>query len=133
MQPIAPLIHFDPRRLANPSDWQALREVLREDRRQEAVAGAVRRVDRLLELCGQIALFGVSFEQCGPGTSTKPTVGIDMQCTDSSLVRGNDLVGLGVGIADLKQNDVASTTNLYAEVQKSSTSCASTSSKLKVK
>jgi hypothetical protein len=65
---------------------------------------------------------------CEPGHTTKATVGIDMQCEDSSMVNGNGIVGLGIGIAEVKKNQTTSSTNLYAEVATNVTSCAGTSS-----
>lgn len=65
--------------------------------------------------------------ECQPSMTAKPSVGIEMQCMDASQIRSNDMVGLGVGIADLKKNNAALATNLYAEVATASTSCAGSS------
>ncbi|HEY9127000.1 MAG TPA: hypothetical protein VIM62_07725 [Acidobacteriaceae bacterium] len=61
---------------------------------------------------------------CRPGQTTKASVGIDVECEDSSLVRGNEMVGVGVGIADVKKSQMASASNLYAGVGTTMTSCA---------
>jgi hypothetical protein len=61
---------------------------------------------------------------CGPHPTQIPTVGIDMQCEQSNQVRENGFVGVGVGIANMKKNDTASTSNLYAQVGVNSTTCA---------
>lgn len=60
---------------------------------------------------------------CGPNPTQIPTIGIDMQCEQSNQVRGNGFVGVGVGIANMKKNDAASTSNLYAQVGVNSTAC----------
>lgn len=65
---------------------------------------------------------------CQPGQTTKASVGIDMACEDSSMVRGNDMVGVGVGIADVKKSQAIPASNLYAKVGTASTSCSSASS-----
>jgi hypothetical protein len=60
---------------------------------------------------------------CGPNPTYIPTVGIDMQCEHSNQIIGNGFVGVGVGIANVKKNDAASTSNLYAQVGVNSTTC----------
>ena len=61
---------------------------------------------------------------CQPGQSAKASIGIDMKCEEASQIRGNDMVGLGVGIANIRKNDPASTSNLYAQVAMTSTNCS---------
>ena len=60
---------------------------------------------------------------CGPNPTYIPTIGIDMQCEHSNQIRGNGFVGVGVGIANMKKNDTASASNLYAQVGVNSTAC----------
>ena len=61
---------------------------------------------------------------CQPGQATKATVGIDMQCEESSQIRQNGIVGLGIGIANVKKNETPSSSNLFAEVGTTATTCS---------
>ena len=63
-------------------------------------------------------------QSCAPDQTTKPTIGIEMQCEDASLVLENGFVGLGVGVADVKRSTSAVTSNSYAGAGVLSTGCA---------
>jgi len=54
----------------------------------------------------------------------KPTVGIDLKCQDASVVRDNGIVNAGIGMSDIPIGDTLSTTNLFAGVGITSTTCS---------
>jgi hypothetical protein len=64
-----------------------------------------------------------SINGCQPGQTTKASAGIDMQCEESSQIRQNGIVGLGIGIANVKAKETPSASNLFAEVGTTSTNC----------
>jgi hypothetical protein len=61
---------------------------------------------------------------CGSNPTSHPTIGVDMACAQSNQVLGNGFVGVGIGVANVKKNDLVPASNLYANVGTTSTACA---------
>jgi len=88
------------------------------------ISGATDTEDNVISAAAQYPDPQCDINSCEPGEENKASIGIDLLCEDGSMVKNNEITGVGIGIAEVKKNEILSTTNLFANVTTTSTSCA---------